>query len=108
VAVDDPLLVRMLHGAADMNEQLEPLPDGELLAVAVFGDRDAADQLHHEVGAADSVVPPSRTLAMLGWSIIASAWRSASNRAITDLVSMPSLMTLRATRRRTGSSCSAI
>ena len=30
-----------------------------------------------------SVVPASRTLAMLGWSIRASACRSASNRAIT-------------------------
>jgi len=32
---------------------------------------------------------------------------SASNRATTCLVSMPSLMTLRATLRRTGSFCSA-
>ena len=45
---------------------------------------------------------------MFGWSISASAWRSASKRAMTDFVSMPSLMTLSATRRRTGSSCSAI
>ena len=40
---------------------------------------------------------------MFGWSIIASAWRSASKRAITCLVSMPSLMTFSATLRRTGS-----
>ena len=33
----------------------------------------------------------------------ASAWRSASNRATTLLVSMPSLITLSATWRRTGS-----
>ena len=37
----------------------------------------------------------------------ASAWRSASNRAITCRVSMPNLTILRATRRRIGSVCSA-
>ena len=40
---------------------------------------------------------------MLGWSIMARACRSASKRAITCLVSMPSLMIFRATLRRTGS-----
>ena len=40
---------------------------------------------------------------MFGWSIIASACRSASKRAITCLVSIPSLMIFSATRRRTGS-----
>ena len=35
------------------------------------------------------------------------AWRSASKRATTERVSMPSLMTFRATRRWTGSCCSA-
>ena len=39
-----------------------------------------------------SVVPASSTLAMFGWSIIASACRSASKRAITCRVSMPGLM----------------
>ena len=39
---------------------------------------------------------------MLGWSIIARAWRSASKRATTCLVSMPGLMIFRATLRRTG------
>ena len=37
---------------------------------------------------------------MSGWSIRARAWRSASKRARTSRVSMPSLMTLSATRRR--------
>ena len=45
---------------------------------------------------------------MLGWSISARAWRSASNRAMTWPVSMPGLMTLSATLRRTGFSCSAM
>ena len=40
---------------------------------------------------------------MLGWSIRARACRSASKRAITWRVSMPSLMILRATLRRMGS-----
>ena len=55
-----------------------------------------------------SVAPASRILAMFGWSIIANAWRSASNRAMTSFVSIPSLMIFSATRRCTGSSCSAI
>ncbi len=55
-----------------------------------------------------SVLPASSTLAMLGWSIIASACRSASNRAITCRVSIPNLMIFSATRRRTGSRCSAM
>jgi hypothetical protein len=45
---------------------------------------------------------------MLGWSITASACRSASKRAITWRVSMPGLMTLSATFRRTGAVCSAM
>jgi hypothetical protein len=45
---------------------------------------------------------------MFGWSRMASACRSASKRAITCFVSIPSLMTFSATFRRTGSSCSAM
>src|SRR5438067_726445 len=45
---------------------------------------------------------------MLGWSMSASACRSASNRAMTLFVSMPGLMIFNATRRRIGSSCSAM
>ena len=55
-----------------------------------------------------SVAPASRTPAMLGWSIIARAWRSASKRAMTWPVSMPGLMTFSATLRRMGVSCSAM
>ena len=32
VAVDDALLVRVLDGVADLREQLQPLPRGELVA----------------------------------------------------------------------------
>ena len=45
---------------------------------------------------------------MLGWSIMARACRSASKRAMTCRVSMPGLMTLRATLRWTGRVCSAM
>ena len=55
-----------------------------------------------------SLVPASKIFAMWGWSMSARAWRSASKRAMTSLVSIPSLMILIATRRWTGSSCSAI
>ncbi len=44
---------------------------------------------------------------MFGWSISARACRSASKRAITCRVSMPGLMILSATLRRTGCCCSA-
>ena len=40
---------------------------------------------------------------MLGWSIRARAWRSASKRDRTVRESMPALMSLTATLRRTGS-----
>ena len=39
---------------------------------------------------------------MFGWSIIARAWRSASNRAITWRESIPGLMIFKATLRRSG------
>ena len=45
---------------------------------------------------------------MLGWSMSARAWRSASKRAITCRVSMPGFNILRATLRRTGCCCSAM
>ena len=52
VAVDDPLLVGVLHGLADLHEQFQSLPRREAVLVAILGDRDAADQLHDEVGPA--------------------------------------------------------
>ena len=45
---------------------------------------------------------------MLTWSIMARACRSASKRAMTWRLSMPGLMTLRATLRWTGWVCSAM
>ena len=49
VAVDDPLGVGVLHGVADLREELEARRDRELVLVAVLGDRLAADELHDEV-----------------------------------------------------------
>ena len=46
--MDDPLLVGVLHGLADGDEQLQPSPDRKPMAVAVLGDRLSAHQLHHE------------------------------------------------------------
>ncbi len=58
-------------------------------------------------GRPSAVAPASSTWAMLGWFMSARAWRSASKRATTSLVSMPGLMILSATSRCTGSACTA-
>ena len=52
IAMDNPLLMRVLHRLADLGEQLQALGDAQLLRVTVFGDRDALDVFHHEVRAA--------------------------------------------------------
>ena len=97
VAVDDSLLVRVLHGRADLREEVQVARGHQPVLVAVFGERDALDQLHDEEGRPVSVVPASNSLAMCGWSISAMAWRSASNRARTVRESMPGLMSFTAT-----------
>src|SRR5258706_8846836 len=99
--------MRVLNGPADLNEKLQSRLGIQLVLVAITGDGNTFDQFHYEVGRPVSVAPASSTLAMFGWSISANAWRSASNRAMTCRVSIPSLITLSATRRRTGCSCSA-
>ncbi len=48
VAVNDPLLVRVLHRMADQHEQLQPGPDREPGAVAILGDWHPIHQFHHE------------------------------------------------------------
>ena len=52
VAVEDRLLVGMVHRVADRHEQLEPLAQAQPVAVAVVGDGHAAHQLHDEVRSA--------------------------------------------------------
>ena len=99
--MDDALLMGVLNRVADGNEQFESLFGCEAVVVAVLRDGDALDQFHDEVGRRPSVAPASSTLAMFGWSMRARAWRSASKRAMTCRLSMPGLMILRATLRRT-------
>ena len=48
VAMDDSLLVRVLDGLADLDEQIEPFLGGEIGLIAVIRDANAAHQLHHE------------------------------------------------------------
>ena len=48
--MDDPLLVGVLHGFADVQEQLQSLFDHEAVFVAMLRDGQALDVLHHEVG----------------------------------------------------------
>gem|GEM_PF-1911699 len=52
VAVYDALLVCVLDGLADLDEQLQPGMRVEVVLVAVVGDGDAPHQFHHEVGSA--------------------------------------------------------
>ena len=52
VAMDDALLMRMLDGLANLDEQVQALGQGALVVFAVIGDPNAAHQLHHEVGSA--------------------------------------------------------
>ena len=44
-----PFWCGVLHGLADLHEQLQPLPRRQAVLVAVLRDRHALDQLHHEV-----------------------------------------------------------
>jgi len=68
VAVDDPLLMRMLHGLANHHKEIQTVVDAQTMPVAVFGDWDATDELHDEVGAAgaDPPWPPLRGVSPFG------------------------------------------
>ena len=50
VAMDAPLVMRVLDRLTDLLEQLQPLADGEVVLVGVVGDRLPLDVLPHEVG----------------------------------------------------------
>ena len=50
--MDDALLVRVLDGLADADEELHAFADGEPLPVAVLVETDAPHELHDEVGTA--------------------------------------------------------
>jgi hypothetical protein len=67
VAMDDPLLVRVPDGLANLDEQIEPFLGGEVGLVAIIGDLDAARTSSiTKNGLPTSVVPASSTLAMFG------------------------------------------
>ena len=108
VAVDDPLLMGVLDRVANLDEQLEPLTRIELVLVAVVGDRNAPHQFHHEVGPARFGGAGIEDPGDVG--MVHHRQRLPLGLEPGDdlpCVSMPSLITLSATRRRTGSSCSA-
>ena len=52
VAVDDAFLMGVLDGLADRVEEFEPFAGGKVILVAILGDRDAANQFHHEIRSA--------------------------------------------------------
>src|SRR4051794_38677767 len=47
--MDDGFLVCVLYALAHVNEQFQPFARRECMFVAIGGDRDAGDVLHHEV-----------------------------------------------------------
>ena len=49
VAMDDQILVRVLDGGAEIDEELQPLAQVELPLVAVLIERLAFDVLHYQV-----------------------------------------------------------
>ena len=49
IAMDDGFLVRVLHAFAGLNEEFEPVPDLELLLIAILRNRQPGHVLHHEV-----------------------------------------------------------
>ena len=99
VAMNDPLLMRVLDGLADRHEQFEPLARSGDCSVAVFGDRDAVDQFHHEVR--PPAVGRSRVEHLGDVRVIHERQRLTLGfePAKTWVESMPGLMTLSATRR---------
>ena len=48
IAMDDPLLMCVLNRLANFDEQLQAIPRRQVATIAVFGDRNALDQLHDE------------------------------------------------------------
>ena len=50
--MDDGFLMRVLYPLANSQKELQALPDGEALDVAVFRDRHAGHMLHDEIGLA--------------------------------------------------------
>ena len=52
VTVNDPFLMGVLHGMADLDEQLQTFDGGQLVLVTVLSEFDSPHQLHHKKGPA--------------------------------------------------------
>ena len=50
--MDHQVLVRVVDGGADGEEEIHALADGKPVGIAVLIDRGAGDEVHHEIGAA--------------------------------------------------------
>ena len=94
--MDDPLLMGVLDGVADRDEEVEPLFGVSFLLVAILRDRHALDLLHDEEGPAASVVAGVEDLGDVG---VVHHGQGLPFRleAGKDAESMPGLMSLRAT-----------
>jgi len=71
--MNDPLLVRVLNGVADLNEQLQPLFGIQLVFITVAGDGNAPHQFHDKEWSASFGGAGVQHLGNVGWSIKASA-----------------------------------
>src|ERR1700730_9091042 len=49
--MNNGFLMSVLNPLADAHEKIQPFADGEFLTVAIIGDGDARDVLHHKIGA---------------------------------------------------------
>ena len=68
VAVNDPLLVRVLHRLTDLHEQFQPLGHAHAIGVAVSRNRHPAHQFHHKVrpaGLRDAAVENHRDVRVI-------------------------------------------
>ena len=50
VAMDHQVLMRVVDGGADGEEEIQPFADGEPVGIAVLIDRGSGDEVHHEIG----------------------------------------------------------
>ncbi len=108
VTVDDALLVRVLHGVADGDEQFQTLARGKAMLVGVLDDRDAFDKLHDEVRASCIGCPCINHPCDVGVVHKGQGLPFGLKTGDHLRLSMPGLMILRATIRWTGRSCRAM
>ena len=107
--MDNAFLVGVLDSLADGDEQFQPLLGRQVLLVTVFGDGNPVDEFHDEVKAVHHSCFPRR-VPWRCWD--GPSWPKLGVRPQTvrspARLSIPGLMIFNATRRLTGSVCSAI